>query len=268
MSGVKTYDVTQLEKVSCRSGSDGYQAKYYADNREKFIKTQAMLSGVLMRDWQVEIIASKICDKLDIYSVKQTHCKVSDGTKTLDAVISDNFEMEGFDYISFETLLNRILGESTHDSKFLRLTTLDKMDFCAKVISKACSIDNKYALKYMLDLAIIDILVGNKDRHTKNFGVFWDINNKKFKIARIFDNGMGLFENDYYRDSYKSIEDRMRNLYIEPYGEDPFDLIDIIKSKININNIYNFKAIKASDYSFPNNDSKIYFKEILKRLEK
>lgn len=123
-------------------------------------------------------------------------------------------------------------------------------------------------LSIMLDLAVIDIIIGNTDRHTKNFGVFWDINNQKFKIARIFDNGMGLFENDSYRDFYDSIEDRMRNLYIEPYGEDPFDLIDIIKSKININNIYNFKDIRASDYKFPNNDSKLYFKEIIKRLGK
>lgn len=268
MAGVKIYNVEDLEVYSCRSGSDGYQAKYFADNRENFIKTQASLSGVLMKDWMVEIIASKLCDKLTINCVKQQHCKVRDSVKTLDAVVSRNFEMDGFDFISFESLLNRIHGESTQDSFFIRFNTLEKLEYCAKIIAKTCNINYKHALKYMIDLAIIDVLVGNNDRHTKNFGVFWNINSNKFSLAKIFDSGMGLFENDYYRDNYRNMQERMRNVYVSPYGEDPFDMIKILKNYVNINNLYNFNNIKSSELTFPNEDSKIYFKEILKEIRK
>lgn len=268
MAGIKIYNIADLEKYNCRSGSDGYQAKYFADSRKHFIKTQASLSGVLMNDWMVEIIASKLCDRLNINCVKQQHCKVRDEVKTLDAVVSKNFELDGWDFVSFESLLNRLSGESTQDSFFIRLGTIEKMEYCAKVIAKACNINYKYALKYMIDLAVIDILVGNNDRHTKNFGVFWDINNNKFSIAKIFDNGMGLFENDYYRDNYKNLQERMRNVYVAPYGEDPFDMIKILKNYININNIYNFGNIKSSELTFPNEDSKVYFKEILNELRR
>ena len=54
----------------------------------------------------------------------------------------------------------------------------------------------------MLNLAILDCLVGNCDRHTRNFGVFFNSSKGEFSIAPVFDSGMGLFEHDYYRDKY------------------------------------------------------------------
>lgn len=264
--GIKVYDVSNLERINCRTGSEGYQAKYYADNKEHFIKTQASLSGILMRDWQVEVIASKLCKLLNIYSVEQHHCKVKNNDRVLDAVVSNNFEKEHKEFISFETLINKFDGSSTHESAFIKMSSYDKLNYCACMISKATKINIKHTFKYMLDLAIIDILVGNIDRHTRNFGVFWDSLYSRYSIARVFDNGMGLFENDYYRDNYNCIEDRMRNTYVAPYGEDPFDMLIILKKHININNIYKFQDIKLSDYKFPNEDAKIYFKEVLKQI--
>lgn len=266
--GVKVYDIKNLEHIHCRTGSDGYQAKYYANDRKYFIKTQAKLSGVLMNDWQVEIIASKICDKLNINCVKQSHCRVKDSVKTLDAVISDNFELSGNEFVSFETLLNRLNGKSTSDSEFIKLNTSNKLRYCASIISKACNIDIKYSMKYMIDLAVIDILVGNIDRHTRNFGVFWNNKLNCYTIAKIFDNGMGLFENDDYRDRYKNINERLRTLYVSPYGEDPFDMIEILYNLVNLNSMYNFKSLKVSDYTFPNSDSKLYFSEILTKIRR
>ena len=266
--GIKTYDIKDLERINSRTGSEGYQAKYYADNRKHFIKTQASLSGVLMNDWQVEIIASKLCKLLNIYSVEQHHCKVRNNNRILDAVVSNNFEQEYKELISFETLINKFDGSSTNESKFIKMSSFEKLNYCASMIAKITNINIKYTFKYMLDLAIIDILVGNVDRHTRNFGVFWDSFHCKYTIARVFDNGMGLFENDYYRDSYKCLDDRMRSTYVAPYGEDPFDMLEILKKNININKIYNFEKIKTSDYVFPNTDAKMYFSEVLKQIKR
>lgn len=49
-------------------------------------------------------------------------------------------------------------------------------------------------------MTIIDFLVGNEDRHFFNFGTLYDGNN--YKVAPLFDFGLGLFEHDVY---YKNL---------------------------------------------------------------
>ena len=266
--GIHVYDVDNLLNINSRTGSDGYQAKYYSNDRKIFIKTQAYMQGVLMKDWLVEIDASKMCEKLNINCVKQYHCKVRKGKDTLDAVESANFELDGLEFISFESFIGHFEHRATSDSYFIKMSSIEKLQYCAGVLSRYSNIDIRLTTKYMLDLAIIDIIVGNIDRHTKNFGIFWNTNTSKFQIAKIFDNGMGFFENDYYRDMYTSIQDRLRNTYVAPYGEDPFDMLCILKKYFDLNNIYNFSALNVNDYTFPNADSKIYFKEVLKQLRR
>lgn len=266
--GIKTYNVQDLTEIYSRTGCDGYQAKYYADNHKHFVKTQATITGVIMNDWMVEIIASKLCKILNINSVEQHHCRVKYDNITLEAVVSNNFEITGNQFISFETLINKFDGSTTNESAFIKMDTISKMEYCAAMISKVTKINIKYTLKYMLDLAVIDILVGNIDRHTRNFGVLWNCDYNRYTVAKIFDSGMGMFENDYYRDRYTSFESKMRNTYIAPYGEDPFDMIDMLRTKWNLNSIYDFSKIKVSDYTFPSDDAKTYFKEALNKLKK
>lgn len=265
--GIRTFNVNELDALAIRSGTDGFQPKYLSKDRKYFIKEAAVLGRVTMRDWMVEIIASKLCEQLGIYHVEQRHCLVKKPNDTSDAVMSPNFTLDNKMFISFESFLNRNFHISTDDSAFIMLSSYDKLLFCAEHISKNTGISKQQAFKYMLDLAIIDILVGNNDRHVKNFGVFWDTSYNKYCIARIFDCGMGLFENDPYRDQYQSLQDRYRTMYVAPYGEDPFDMIKILKSRINLNNLYNFKNIDASSFKFPNSDAKLYFSMVLKELK-
>ena len=79
-------------------------------------------------------------------------------------------------------------------------------------------------LKYMQDLALVDCIVGNVDRHTKNMGLFYDIYEGVYRIPLLFDNGMGLFEHDSYKDEYGTFDEAMMSVYVAPYGEDPFDM--------------------------------------------
>jgi len=82
------------------------------------------------------------------------------------------------------------------------------------------------------------ILVGNVDRHTRNFGLFYNNLENKYEVPLIFDNGMGLFEHDDYRDRYDSFDAAMGRVYINPYGEDPFDLLELLESEYDLVQIY------------------------------
>ena len=59
---------------------------------------------------------------------------------------------------------------------------------------------------------------------------------------------MGLFENDYYRDSYNTFDEAMKNVYVAPYGEDPFDMIEMLNKEFDLLNIYpTIRDIKYQD---------------------
>lgn len=260
---IKTYDVSDMKQIAFRSSTGGYQPKYLIDSDNLFIKMQATLSGVLMEDWLVEIIASDFCYQLGIPCVKQEECNIKSTTGIFKGVVSKNFERAGHTYVSFRAIAYK-QGKTLDDSEFNKLSSSDKIKWCASILSKGCNINYDDCLKYMLDAALIDILVGNIDRHDKNYGVFYNNVTGKFEIADLFDSGMGLFENDYYRDNYKSYEDAMRHVYVAPYGEDPFDLLDIIENEFGKYQ-YDFNKLKYPA-TLPNEYSKIYLDKVFERI--
>ncbi len=215
-------------------------------DRRFFIKSQAVISGVRMLDWAVEIIAAHIADQLGIPCINHVHCRIAYGGRTWDGVYSKNFEIDGYTFISFETLIST-KNLSTKDDTFIRMKSIEKLQWCAGRISDICGIGYKEAEKYMLDLAVLDCLIGNVDRHTHNFGVFFNSNTGVYSIPLIFDNGMGLFEHDYYRDEYKTFDEAMNNVYVAPYGEDPFDFLRELNTHFHLKKIY-----KARKITYPN----------------
>lgn len=221
MGHLHVYDCTHLDHLSYRCGVDGYQPKYFTRDRKRFIKAQARLSGVLMNDWKVEILASKICNQWGIPHVEQAHCKIITRSAELDAVESRNFDQDGKTFQSFRSLLNYNNFSDDDDDEFIRLNAEEKLKWCAKKLSSLTSLGYNSCEDYMLNLAMLDIIVGNIDRHSKNYGVFFDVAKSHYEIAMIFDNRMGLFENDYYRDNYKTYEDAMHNVYVSPTEKNP-----------------------------------------------
>lgn len=199
-----------------------------------------------MQDWAVEIIASDIANQLGIPCVQQNHCKFAFNNRVWDGVYSTNFEMDGYTFLSFESLIGT-KQLSTKDDAFIQLSSIEKLTWCASQISSICDIDYKNAEKYMLDLAVIDCLVGNVDRHTRNYGVFYNSNKSEYSIPLVFDNGMGLFEHDYYRDNYKTYDEAMNNVYVSPYGEDPFDFLQELNKNYHLKLIYGVKDIRYLD---------------------
>lgn len=237
-----------------RTDTDGYQLKAITDDRRFFVKSQAVMGGILMDDWAVEIIASDLCEQLDISCVKQYRCRFVYGKVEYQGIYSCNFELDGYIFYSFESLLETV-GQSSDCEEFISLSAIDKLRWCSRQLSTIGNIDYDACEKYMLDLAIIDCLVGNVDRHTKNFGLFYNVLEKRFEIPLLFDNGMGLFEHDYYKEKYQSYTEAMNNVYVSPYGEDPFDMLRLLHAAFDLKKHYpklidiKYKDILQTDFS-------------------
>lgn len=264
----KTYE------IELRSCVDGYQPKFIVDNGEKFVKLQCQIGRTLRDDWRVEDIASRICVQLGINCVKQVPCKVRlklKNGKVLErlGVVSNNFEKLGYQFISYNRLLE-INDINPNSKEYVNLNTIDKIKYQVQIISKICEIGEKLLLKYMFDLATIDMLVLNQDRYFRNFGVFWNVQSGNYEIAPIFDNGMGLFENDTMFDNMNNLENCLRYSYIAPYGEDPFELLDMLKKKQAYRNYLkalNIKRLKIGKNLFVHPASYEYFCKMRKEME-
>ncbi len=246
-----------------RTDTDGFQLKAISSDKRYFIKSQAVIAGVHMNDWAVEVIAADICRQLNIPCVNQRSCQFVYGKRVYMGVYSKNFELDGSTFISFESLLER-RGLSTISDEFIQLKSIDKLKWCANKLSELGELEYSDALRYMLDLAVVDCLVGNVDRHTRNFGLFYDANSHTYEIPLIFDNGMGLFEHDAYRGRYKSFEEAMMNVYVAPYGEDPFEFMDMLDAEFNMSSIYP----ELSELTYHTVWSSPFAREYMRRMER
>lgn len=255
------FEFTRKDILIARTSTDGFQIKALSHDRRFFVKSQAIIGGIIMDDWAVELIASNLCEQLGISHVKQNECQFIYEDHTYKGVYSCNFELDGYTFISFESLINSI-DIYSKDEEFVHLGTLDKLKWCASKLSSIGNIPYSECEKYMMDLALIDCLIGNVDRHTHNFGLLYNAANSCYCISPIFDNGMGLFEHDPYRDSYTTYNEAMRSVYVAPYGEDPFDMLDIIDKEYCLSEFYP----NLSNISYPSILNKPFVLEYEERM--
>lgn len=223
--GYRTYHVDESEAMVLRSTTDGYQPKFLVDQGRRFLKVQCELNRTLRDDWRVEDIAGRICAQCGIRAVMQTPCRVKIATPrgilTRMGVVSDNFAVQGYQFLSFVSLL-RIDRENQQN--FRMLDAPGKLDFMEKMICGVTGLASCEVREYLYGMVLVDLLVLNQDRHLKNFGVFYNIAAGRFEPALLFDFGMGLFENDTIYDSLDTLGECLRYSYIEPFGEDPMEL--------------------------------------------
>ncbi len=242
---IPEFRLKREEVLLYKSDTDGYQMKALTLDRKIFVKSQAVMAGIKMRDHLVEIIATGICAQLSIPCVVQKACRLVYGENEYNGVYSSNFELDGYTFISFESLLEKD-HLSSNDDEFIKLDSISKLKWCAARLSDLGGLSYETAEKYMIDLAVLDCLIGNVDRHTRNFGLFYNINKGHFEVPLVFDCGMGLFEHDHYRDRYSSFEAAMNNVYVSPYGEDPFEMLGILDKEYKIRSLY--PGVETIDY--------------------
>ena len=262
ISRVPRFEFEKKDLLFSRTDTDGFQFKALSQDRRWFVKSQAVIGGVMMDDWAVELIATDVCNQLGIGCVQQERCLLVYSGKNFNAVFSQNFELDGYSFESFERLIERH-GESTRDSEFIKLSSIQKLRWCAERLAEYGKLEYKDTLKYMLDLAVVDCIVGNVDRHTRNFGLFFNCNTCRYEIPLLFDNGMGLFEHDYYRDRYSNFDEAMRNVYISPYGEDPLDMLTILDEEFGLMEIYPQLANLVIHSDWMTENAQIYINKVL-----
>lgn len=267
MVNTPRFTYSKQDMCNARADVDGFQLKALSYDRKLFVKGQAIIGGICMDDWAVELIASDLCEQLGIPCVKQHGCELVYNERILKGVYSNNFELDGYTFVSFERLAERT-GHSTKDSEFVKLDAIGKLKWCAERLSEAGDLRYEATLKYMLDLALIDCLVGNVDRHTKNFGLFFDATSGKYEIPPLFDNGMGLFEHDNYKEHYTSFDTAMGQVYVAPYGEDPFDMIEMLDKEFDLMKLYPGLATYGYHTEWITPYAKEYMERMISRWQK
>lgn len=267
--GYKVFQISKLHKNSQRTGTDGYQPKFISSDGKYFIKAQCNLGGYLVDDWKVEVIASKLCNLFNFRCIEQLPCYLVDKDLKLHGVYSRNLLLHTFK--SFESLLeaNRL---STKDPWFVKADAISKIYSLAEAVQKSmCAsyniqVDKKDIVDYIVKCAIIDILVCNNDRHTRNYSIIFDKYGKLIPLT-IYDCGMGLFENDIYLRGLNTYQECLRYSYIAPYGEDPFDLIEYLDREFKIRDyLRKMQKPNISHTLFPTKKSYEYFKEVCKQI--
>ena len=274
----KTFNVNEIDKLTSRSGTNGYQPKYLSNDEKYFIKSQLELSGTLRDDWRVEHIATKLAYQLGIgnYVVQQLPCNINikRNNKLIKrkGIFSKNFEKEGYQFISLETLLN-LNGLTCNCKEFIKSNAIGKINFIVQNLNKLTNISKEKLLFYIYNYTTLDILVANEDRHIKNIGVFKNIKENTFNTALIFNFGNGLFESNTYYDNLNTLEEGLSRLTLEPSGENPFDLLrDLLKVK-TYRNYFNYLQINQINipkeyFNELNPIAYDYFKEIVKDFKK
>lgn len=261
---MQLFDIDVLKQFGSRTSTQGYQPKFTYD--KKVIKQQATIGGYLVDDWKAEIFACKVCNILGLPVVHQDACEIGypQNNVVYRGVISSNFTLvENLQYIPFSYLMSK--ANTSLDGVFNSLTVLQKIDFIADVVATTTSIRFETYKAYLIKLALLDIIIGNIDRHTKNFGVMlkW----RTYIPSIVFDNGMSLcaFAND--PNFYTSLDSYLRETYILPYGEEPFTLLALLIKEFNLTAQLNsmlpqLEALLQED--FPNSYGKEYYIRVLK----
>lgn len=265
------FRVNNNDALVSRTGTDGYQPKFIVNDGNNFVKVQCQLNRVLRDDWKVEYIASKLCLHFKIKAVIQKPCRVviSYGNKEREyyGVVSDNFERNQLHFVSCERLFNKN-NDTMSTSYYRHCNVMNKIYNLVERLSKYSQLFYAQVLEYIFDMVFIDLLVLNSDRHSHNFGVFW--NNRCYERALLFDFGIGLFENSNDFDTLNTLEECLRYSYLEPFGEDPFDVARQLLNDKNFQKYLECKRkngkIKLDKKLFPNDVSYIYFKKIKELL--
>ncbi len=106
-----------------------------------------------------------------------------------------------------------------------KLITFDKLDK-KKLVYEYAGIDRlKYVVstieyhtgcapvQFLADMTLVDFIIGNEDRHFRNFGITSDR-----KLYPLFDFGLGLFEHDYIYDEL-SLEQAIPKMNKQPFHD-------------------------------------------------
>jgi hypothetical protein len=250
-SNRKVFNTNNLIELQTNTSSKGNQKKWYDPINKIYVKERFLYQDVFWKDDLVEIIGSNIGNQLMLKNtivINQELAEIVGEGYHRFGVCSRDFNKDGFRFISFAKLSN-IVGE-----EFPEHISLEGMwEFILDFYERHTKLDLR---EYFIAMSIIDFIVGNEDRHFGNFGCL--TNDKEYKVAPLFDFGLGLFEHDRrYLDIPFIIAKRKMSFL--PFTVDEKKVIEYLSKRYNVEDFLP-KFFDCTDLVFPSANAIEYFK--------
>ena len=192
--------------------------------------------------------------KYDLCTVKET------GTgkmKTYNCCVSESF-LTGSEYIvSAQRMIYAILGTEKAKDLVVKRTGVDLLAHTIEICSRCTGIDELTIYKYLSTICKLDAITLNEDRHLNNIAFIYD--GKKYRLAPIFDNGMGLLADTESFPLNKGYSLWMQSVRARPFCSDFIEQALLFED---------FGPLKLDYINFVNEVNKIRIPERAKEFER
>lgn len=192
--------------------------------------------------------------KYDLCTVKET------GTgkmKTYNCCVSESF-LTGSEYIvSAQRMIYAILGTEKAKDLVVKKTGVDLLAHTIEICNRCTGIDELTIYKYLSTICKLDALTLNEDRHLNNIAFIYD--GKKYRLAPIFDNGMGLLADTESFPLNKGYSVWMQSVRARPFCSDFIEQALLFED---------FGPLKLDYINFVNEVNKIRIPERDKEFER
>lgn len=178
---MRRYVLSKKYIVNLNSGTDGYQPKYF---RNGYWYKQDVLKG----EGDVENIISRLLRYSSLPKSTYVYYEscIINGKQ---GCRSKTFLRDNEEFLSFDSIYLSFSGGNLPNDLAKLGNAKDRYNSLLNIGKSYCSLDLSIYFKVTF---LIDMLVENTDRHTKNIGVIYNKDLRKFRIAPVFDNGRSL----------------------------------------------------------------------------
>lgn len=253
----REFSPDEVYSLSTGASSIGNQRKFKTKDGRYYIKGRFQRNGILWKDNMVESIASKyasLCNlPREVSVVRQGLCKLGPE----ECSYSEAFDVGGSAFLPFY----RVLGPGNQEKL---KTLLSKSRSIVDSISVLRDYYSKYTdeltLRYLVSMMLLDVIVGNEDRHLNNFGYTSTFDHRLLQPGPLFDFGLGMFEHDNKYDHWQPLWHNARKARIMPWNVRPEKVIDHL---MDYHSDFVSKTlpevITLSDFNFPSALARDYF---------
>lgn len=247
-----------LLPLSLCSTSKGNQKKYKTLDGRYYVKEQFYYQDRYWADNVVEVIASAYARRCqlssDVKVVEQGLCRIHGR----EGSYSEAFDRKGVVFVSYNRARKLLLGKEYELSGTPADCFYEVCDDCTRILGKD-------ATNYIVHMMLLDLVVASEDRHLNNFGFLKDPSGN-LSFAPLFDFGIGMFEGDTAYDVAKETLE-LPNIYLKPFWFKISDAVDFLLDECGQYWSETLpKRIQLSDYNFPSELAKRYFKWVNERL--
>ncbi len=229
--------------------SAGNQEKWRNKYTGAFIKA-AYISDVECKDYLVEAIGTRICEQINYPEFRYAEYEVCEyelnGINYMGCY-SPNFLEKNEELVSFYTLLSQ-RGVSWPNGN----DTIRKYSCLSNLYMQLCE---QNPVKYLSALFIVDYLVGNIDRHLRNFTFIHDVRKDVFSFGPAFDFGRGMFEGDI-EFSDLPVAKRLSKLHYMPFQTQFDTALKTYSAQYDLSSLLPTE-LDLSGLEFPSRDGKV-----------